>query len=353
MAFNRIPVVELELILVDKSNMKRLSFLLMCLSVAAILQAATVIRLENDTDTLAYYTSVPLAAIPTDKALQSEFLASKIIENLPTASYLPPGGAELRFAVPEQASRLVLMSLNAGQWQFSVLDVPKARDVKAAGAYLLLSSGTALKGSDGSALITRALDLTMPKTLVRIDGRFVDWLAVPDQLFSPAGQYHGLYRAQGGARIAIKPEEAISTSKAGTDLERIKATSDGTWLYLMASSYSQFGRGYSLLLRVFPKDAKNNPWTLEVPVRSGPGGQSFLWTGEAAAGAKPVDVGDFSWVGLFLESRIKLDLLPVSLRKALLAPGTQIEVWTAWGDGSLTEEWYYGNFESKAVPGLR
>jgi len=324
--------------------MKRLIIGAIAALVCTGLVQAADIRLENDTDALAYYAVVSHANLPVEGAARSDALVGGFLANLASTPYLPSGAVEQRYPLPGNDSSLVIMFLVQGGWEFASIVLPKANALPKGNAYLGFSKAVMLKGTDAQVITARPLDVQVPKSIVRIDGRFIDWITVGDSLAAARDKPLVIWREASGIRSKIQLSEAFSKGKGGTDLEKVKLAADNQYLYFMVSSWSAMSRGLSFVIRVYPKASGVNPWSLEIPVRTA-GGQVFLWDNTRSASI-PVDCGDFNQIGLFLEARIRLDRLPQALQDAVLQDGSQLEIVSLFTDGSITEEWYYGSIPS-------
>lgn len=333
--------------------MKRIICVLALAGLVSILHAATGLRLENDTDSLVYYSTIS-ASNPLDPATLGSADVRALVEAGPERfSYLPARAVDQGYPLPQGGGWLLLLQAQGAYFAPLWLKLPSASSVPAGtDAYISFLGAKPMVDASGKVLLISSLDLALPSGGIKIDGRFVDWLPVPEVLTSRNGAVIAVHRSDRNGTLAIKPQDAMSRAKAGTDLELVKVESDTNAYYLMISSRSAMIRGLSVLIKASASGAASAAFSLEIPVAD-LGGPVLLWPQTTPPTADPRLVGDFAQIGLFLEARIMKHELSPEQAKVFADPKSRFAVSTSWSDGSFAEEWSYGSFEGKTLSPTR
>jgi hypothetical protein len=324
--------------------MKRICLVLLCLlGIPALTWAGPGWRLENDTEHLVYYVSVPQSVINDTSNYSSERLSVLVERYRSEFAYLPPRAVLPGFEPLSTAGGLLLLFQQGATLVPRVIALPAENKIKA-GSDNFISFSLAKSFVDvlGFAMTLNAVDLTLPAGKMRIDGRFGEWIGVADALASRGAKALRVQRTDANGRKTIKPEQAMTASKGGTDLEFFKQDADLKEWYLMIATRSALAAGTSLVVRVYAPGAKESAIFFEIPVLES-GGPVLLWKGDSE---DPRHCGDFAHNGLFLEARIYRRDIPKELLDILQAKGSKIGIHLVYSDGSFAEDWYYGMVEN-------
>lgn len=333
----------------DKGDMKRTIFLIALVGLASVLSAATGLRLENDTESLVYY-AVVSASNPQDPAIMGRDEVRALVEAGPERfAYLPARAVHQGFQLPQGGGWLLMLVAQGAYFAPQWLKLPGASSLgPGIDAYISFLAAHSMKDNSGNRLLISSLDLALPSGGIKIDGRFVDWLPVPEVLTSRNGAVVAVNRSDRNGTVGIKPSDAMSRAKGGTDLELVKVESDAQSYYLMISSRSAMVRGLSFIIKAAPAGATTASFAIEIPVAD-LGGPVLLWPQTKPASDEPRLIGDFAQIGLFLEARIMKAELSPEQAKIFADPRARFAVSSSWSDGSFAEEWSYGSFEGKTL----
>ena len=289
---------------VDTVNMKRrYRFLVVALSLLAFLLGASplfALSIVNDGESTQYFyvserTPREIRATIADQRELENFIQS----NMFRMRYIPPGAVRTGVSVPAEGGTLVVLHVTPGAAEYEV----SLHEVEAR-----MEEITPAPVGEPRLAAVQALDIRLPREVVRIDNRYVDWEPIePISSFSDATAPDTFARELPGERETLALGESLAWPKAGTQLDVLKSVLGDAALYLYASATREFGDRTSMFLYAYPdRDAERPAFTLEIPFASRTNAV-LLWQ---PARETPRVVGDFARAGFLVEARVFLNALP-------------------------------------------
>lgn len=308
--------------------------------------SASLIRLENDSNQLVFYTVIPLKTGELAGLLGNSKLAIERLRALTDKlEYLAASTVAPAIAISDSEQLIIGFALEAGtsaypMWYASI----PGKTERTENIYQLSRVKPLLDEQQQPAFI-RPMDFDLPATAIRIDGRFVDWLKFQDTLSWPLQSQPLKITRQSDGIENISLENALSFQRGGTDVEHVRMIRTANDLMVMVSSHSVMSKGLSYLFRLYANNQeKTNRFTLEIPI-DGQGGPVLLWT---SGKKEPQILGNFAIADYYVEARFSLKTLPAGLSK-LFASDWIIELSSAWSDSSMSEEYFWGRFPASTI----
>ncbi|MFP4483218.1 MAG: hypothetical protein ACLFO1_00035 [Spirochaetaceae bacterium] len=282
---------------------RRYRFLVVGFSLLALLLPAVqlfAVSIVNDGDGIQYFyvserTPKEIRATIADQRELENFIQS----NMFRMRYIPPGAVRTGVSVPAEGGTVVVLHVTPGATEYEVsLHEAEARTEEIA---------PAPEGEPRLASV-QALDVRLPREVVRIDNRYVDWERIEAQAtFSEATAPDTFVRELPEGTETLAVTESLTWPKAGTQLDAVKAVRGDSALYLYASATREYGEGTSIFLYAYPdRDAERPAFTLEIPFSSRTNAV-LLWQPTRET---PRVVGDFARAGFLVEARVFLNALP-------------------------------------------
>lgn len=252
--------------------------------------------------------------------------------------YIPPDSVRTAVSVPAEGGTLVVLHVVPGASEYTVTLHPLTGRME--------EIAPLPEGEERIAEV-QALDIRLPREVIRIDNRYVDWEDLPPlAAFSDATAPREVKveRPEETASRAI--EESLVWPRAGTRLDEVKAVLGDAALYLYLSADREFGEGTSVFLYAYDTRESSRPrFTIEIPLGAATNAV-LLWQ---AGSEEPRVIGDFAHAGFLLEARVFLNRLPGG-RRLVDDASTSLDLATSYALPGRFEEFFHTTIYLEKVP---
>lgn len=252
--------------------------------------------------------------------------------------YVPPDSVRTAVSVPAEGGALVVLHVVPGASEYTVTLHPLTGRME-----------EIVPRSDGEERVAevQALDIRLPREVIRIDNRYVDWENLqPLAAFSDATAPRQVKVERPDETSTRAIDESLVWPRAGTRLDEVKAVRGDAALYLYLAAEREFGEGTSIFLYAYEsRDASRSRFTMEIPVGAATNAV-LLWQ---AGSEEPEVVGDFARAGFLLEARIFLNRLPGGL-SFVERDSASIDLATSYALPGRFEEFFHTTIYLDNVP---
>jgi hypothetical protein len=211
-----------------------------------------------------------------------------------------------------------------------------------------VSDSDVFKSSAGESLLLYPWEIVLPRRVIQIDNRYLDWRKIKEMKQFPTSFVPPqVLRHRAGSPERIPFEQAKTWPSKGAAVEGVKLLRGEGAVYLMISSFSPMEMGTSYWFYLLPPSSRGTRKGLavEIPI-TGKGGPILLWMPE---GEKPIQIGTYVSDLFVLEGELLAKYLPKDagpLVEQVSKVWMSVSVPTTEG----TEEFYLTEFYVQDIP---